>query len=111
MLRCFATAVMTGAMATVASSASRQTGCSLGPEQALPVRLYNQAQVPAGVLQDAMVEANRLFRAAGLHILWEQPLVEEPRDRGLDMSENRTATAQPVAERPYVVVRLMRGMP
>ena len=86
-------------------------GCAYGkagPEQTLSVRLYDQAQVPAAVLHSAMMEAARLFRAAGIRIRWEQPPVESLEDQGTDMT---AAAFRQIDERPYLVIRLMRRTP
>jgi Zn-dependent protease with chaperone function len=105
------TALIASTLALITGSASGQTRRNLGPEPTLSVHLYDQAQVPTGVLHAATVEVTRLFRAAGIQTTWEQPVAEAPEDRGIDMSDRRSAPSRPPDERPYVVVRLVRGMP
>jgi hypothetical protein len=82
-----------------------------GQKPVLSVHLYDRAQVPNAVLRDATFEATRLFQAAGIHVTWEQPLVEGPEDSGLDMTNSKRSGSQNPDERPYLVVRLVRGMP
>src|SRR3982751_2134373 len=79
----------TGTLILITGPVGGQTGRTRGPEQILGIHLYDQAQVSAGVLHAATVEAARLFRAAGIRISWEQLLVEAPEDRGLDMSARK----------------------
>jgi hypothetical protein len=42
------------------------------PEQSTPVRvvIVDEAHVPRGILDDAVAEASRIFRAAGVQLLW-----------------------------------------
>jgi hypothetical protein len=70
MNRSFQTAVAASTLALLAGSASGKTGREIGPEQMLSIHLYDQAQVPTGVLHSATVEATRIFRAAGIQITW-----------------------------------------
>ncbi|HZQ51476.1 MAG TPA: hypothetical protein VFB14_04715 [Bryobacteraceae bacterium] len=96
---------------TFAGTLALLAGCGYGktgPGQTVSVRLYDQAQVPAAVLHSAMMEASRLFRAAGIRITWEQPPVEAPEDQGTDMT---AAAFRQRDERPYLVIRLMRRTP
>jgi len=111
MHRSFSTAFLASTLVLLTGSASGQPGGNIKLKPTLSIRLYDQAQVPTGVLHAATVEASRLFRAADIQTTWEQPGVEAPADRGIDMSENRSTTVRPADERPYVVVRLVRGMP
>jgi hypothetical protein len=104
-------ALGTGTLFLVTGPVCGQTGRTRGPEQILGIHLYDQAQVPAGVLHSATVEAARLFRAAGIRISWEQTLVEAPEDRGLDMSARKSVPFWPPDHRSYLVARLVRGMP
>jgi hypothetical protein len=95
-------------LALMAGSISGKTGREIAPAQTLSIRLYDKAQVPVGVLHRATTEATRLFRAAGIRIVWEQPSAESPEDQGTDMTS--AAFWQP-DDRRYVVVRLMRRTP
>ena len=85
-----------------------KTPARITARQMLLVRLYDQAQAPAGVVHAASDEASRLFRAAGIRISWEYPSSESPEDQGTDMTS--AAFRQPDV-RSYVVVRLMRREP
>jgi hypothetical protein len=107
----FPIAFLASTLALLTGSAFGKTGRNLGLEPTLSVHVYDQAQVPRGVLHQGTVEAMRLFRAAGIQITWNQPVVEAPEDRGLDMSEESSPTFRSPDERPYLVVRLVRGMP
>jgi hypothetical protein len=67
-----------GAFSMAAGSISGKTGREIAPERTLSIHLYDQAQVPAGTLHLATVEATRLFRAAGIQVIWQQPPAEPP---------------------------------
>jgi hypothetical protein len=112
MNRSLQSAFVASALALLSASAFGKTGHEIRPEPALSIHLYNQAQAPTGVLHSATAEAARLFRPAGIRITWEEPSVEAPEDQGIDMSDTRSAaSAKSPNQRPYLVVRLMRGMP
>jgi hypothetical protein len=97
-----------GAFSMAAGSISGKTGREIAPERTLSIHLYDQAQVPAGTLHLATVEATRLFRAAGIQVIWQQPPAEPPEDRGIDM---RSIASRQPDERRYFVVRIMRRIP
>jgi len=61
-------ALIAGALSTAAVSASGKTGRAIAPAQPLRIHLYDQAQVPGGVLHSAIGEATRIFKAAGTPI-------------------------------------------
>lgn len=96
------------ALALLAGSLAAKTGRDADQEQALWVRIYDQAGVPKAALAAATVETGRLFRAAGVRISWQQPAMEWPKDVGTDMTA--AAFRQP-NDRPYLVIRLTRRTP
>jgi hypothetical protein len=85
-----------------------KSGSEIAQPQTLSIRLYDQAHVPIAVLRSAITEANRLFRAAGVRVIWEQPSAEPAEDQGTDMTG--AAFRQP-DDRGYIAVRLMRRTP
>ena len=97
-----------GTVSVLAGSALAKTGPKTFPEQTLSIRVYNKAGVAATALQAATAETARLFRAAGIRIDWEHPSTESGKDVGTDMTA--AAFRQP-NERPYLVMRFMRGTP
>lgn len=101
-------AFLASVAALIVSSTSGKTRRAIAAEETISIRLYDQAKVPAAVLDSATIEATRLFRAAGIRISWERPLLESPEDQGTDMTA--IAFRQP-DERPYLVVRFMRRTP
>lgn len=101
-------AFVTSMLVLLSGSVSGKTGHEVGPEPTLSIHLYDQAQLPADMLRLATAEATRLFRAAGIQISWERPLVEAPEDRGIDLTG---AGSRRIDERPYFVVRLVRRIP
>jgi len=100
-------ALIAGALSTAAVSASGKTGRAIAPAQPLRIHLYDQAQVPGGVLHSAIGEATRIFKAAGTPISWEQPPTESPEAWITDM----TALPRALDQRQYLVVRLRRRTP
>jgi len=100
-------AILAGALPLVACA---RFGKSDGETAAQPlsIRVYDLANAPDAVLRSAMNEASRLFRPAGVRILWDQPLAEPPEDRGTDQSA--AASSRP-DNRRYLVVRLIRQTP
>ena len=89
------------AFAWMAGTLSGKAGKNLVQQQTLVIHLYNAAEVNSRTLHWATVEADRLFRAAGIQIDW-QPLSAE--------------TAEPAAcsafDHPsYVLMRLVRKAP
>lgn len=101
------TAFLASALALMTVSVFGKNGNEIAPAQTLSIHLYDQAQVPKASLRLATAEANRLFRAAGVRIVWEQPLSEPTEDRGTDM----TAAFRQPDDRGYLVVRMMRRTP
>jgi hypothetical protein len=77
-------ALLTGTVMLLDGTLQGKMVSESGPARVLPIRLYNQAQVPNRVLGLATSEAERLFRAARLRIVWERPS-ESEEDRGTDM--------------------------
>src|SRR5947209_2858591 len=78
-----------------------------GASELLHVHIDNQAQAPPSTLHWATVEASRLFKAAGIEVIWEQPQAEAPEAQGIEMS----TAAGDIHTRPYLVVRLLSDMP
>ena len=99
-------ALLTSTLTLLAGALHGKTTSATSPAaQMLSIRLYDEAKVPNPVLRLATSEAERLFHAARLRILWNQPLAESEADRGTDMTSS--AFRQP-NNRGYIVVRLMR---
>jgi hypothetical protein len=96
------------AVSTAAGPAPGKTERKIALQQALCARLYLQEQVPPRTIHWATIEATRIFRAAGINIAWQQPLVEAPEDQGLDMS---SAAPRSLDERHYLVVRITQRTP
>jgi hypothetical protein len=94
--------------ALIAGSVSGKTPTEIAAAQTLSIRLYDQAQVPNPVLRLATAEADRLFRAARLRIVWDERSAESAADRGTDMT---SAAFRQADGRTYLVVRLMRRTP
>jgi hypothetical protein len=101
-------ALLTSTLALLASALHGKTASETNPAQMLPIRLYDEAHVPNPELRLATSEAERLFRAARLRIVWDQPLAESEEDRGTDMT---SPAFRQLDDRRYIVVRLMRRTP
>jgi hypothetical protein len=101
-------ALATNTLALMAGCIFGKTGSEIAPACTLSIRLYNSAQVPAGVLHSAIEQSTRLFRADGIRTVWDQPAIESPEDQGTDMTS--PAFQQPDPRR-YIVVRLVRREP
>jgi hypothetical protein len=97
-----------GTLALLAGSATGKNVWPSAPGQTVSIRLYDRAQAPAAVLHSATEETTRLFRAAGIQTLWEEPSAESLEDQGTDMTAS--AFRRP-NERPYLVIRLIRHPP
>ncbi len=104
----FRIAVLAKTVALMAASLYGKGDPTLVAERSLSIHLYDQAQVPPRVLRSATEEAARILRTAGIRISWEQPSIEAPEDRGIDMT---SAEFRLPDERPYLVVRLTRATP
>jgi hypothetical protein len=99
-------ALIVNALALIAGSASGKPRRQSAPEQILSVRLSNEASVPAGVLRWATEETSRCFRSAKIQIAWERLSTESPEDQGIDYT---IASSPHRDERPYILIRLVRG--
>jgi hypothetical protein len=90
-------------------SAYGKTGRELGPEPTIYVHFYNQAPAQANTLKWAAVEVTRIFKAAGVKIVWQQPATDSPEAHRIDMS---TSPALGVSDnRHYLVVRIIPHAP
>ena len=56
-------ALIVNTFALMCVAVSGKTGTGITPAQPLSIRLYDQEQTPARVLQSAIDQASRLFRA------------------------------------------------
>ena len=91
------------------ASALCLTGPVHGKELAQKIRihLYDQAQVPSDTLHFALAEANRVYKAAGIELIWERPAAGAEEAQGTDMSSRPGESNT----RSHVAVRIIRGMP
>jgi hypothetical protein len=101
-------ALIVNTFALMCVSVSGKTGTGITPAQPLSIRLYDQAQTPARVLQSAIDQASWLFRATRIRISWECRSTESPEDQGNDMTSPRF---QQPDTRGYIVVRLVGSTP
>jgi hypothetical protein len=101
-------ALIVNTFALMCVSVSGKTGTGITLAQPLSIRLYDQAQTPARVLQSATDQASWLFRATRIRISWECPSTESSEDQGTNMTSPRF---QQPDTRGYIVVRLMGSTP
>src|SRR5206468_1458886 len=73
-------------LAIPCGSASGESGREIGPEPTVYVHFYNQALARANTLKWAAVEVTRIFRVAGVKIVWQQPETDSPEAHRIDMS-------------------------
>lgn len=95
-------AFVASAIGWMAGSLSGKTGEKIGAEQTLSIHLYNDAEVSPRTLHWAIVETNRLFRAAGIQLYWEQVSREAWQSAAACPQEN---------ERRSLLMRLMLKAP
>ena len=98
--------LVAGILSTAGSPLSGGTPPKAAPEHTLHIHLYDLAQVPPGILQCAIVEASRLFEAAGIHIVWERPPIDSPEAHSADFG-----AAQEASSRQHLVVRTVPTIP
>jgi hypothetical protein len=93
---------LAGTLLASAHPVPAETGHPIA-KRTLCIHLYD-AQVPAGTLNWAMVEATQIFKSTGIEFVWQRPTAELPEDQGLDMS---SAAHWKPGGRQYLVVRLL----
>jgi len=101
-------ALIVNTFALMCVSGSVTTGTGITPAQPLSIRLYDQAQTPARVLQSATDQARWPFRATRIRISWECPSTESSEDQDTNMTSPRF---QQPDTRGYIVARLMGSTP
>jgi hypothetical protein len=77
--------------------------------QTLTVRLYDLANVPAGMLERASAVATQELAQAGVMVTWEKGDSTSLEARITDMSDPRSGPAR--GGREYLAVRLVHGIP
>ena len=95
-------------LSTTFVSASGKSRREIGPEPTVCVRFYNQAQVQAGMLKWAKIEATRIFKTAGVIVAWQQSATDSPEAHRIDLS---TAAFQTFDDRHCIVVRVLPRTP
>ena len=101
--------VTLGALAIFDVQAASQT--SANGHLLLHVHLYDFANVPRQTLDRAMEETARILAPAGVQVLWHPGEADSPEGRTVDMTPRPVATDGSRDDRPFVVVRMVRGVP
>ncbi|HXR74786.1 MAG TPA: hypothetical protein VN737_02355 [Bryobacteraceae bacterium] len=93
------------ALAWMAGSLFGKAGKEVAPKEVLAVSLYNEAKVNPGTLRWAIVEADRLFQAAGIQLNWQFPAEAQLTGRIDGAVHAQTNDGR------YIVMRLIRQAP
>jgi hypothetical protein len=77
----------------------------------LHIHLYDRANVPRQTLDRATEETTRVLAAAGVQVLWQRGEADSPEGRTVEMTSGTVPTDLLRDDRPFVVVRMVRGVP
>ena len=94
----------------LASSACLAAVPSQYPETSVCIRIYDLSHVPRRTLSWATLQTEKIFRKAGIGIIWEEPPTDLPEAHWLDLGSSSPARFTST-DRPCLVLRLIQPTP
>jgi hypothetical protein len=100
-----------GALAICGLHAAGHNSAETGALLVLHIHLYDRAHVPRQTLDRATEATTRVLAAAGVQVLWQRGDADAQEGRTVDMTSRTVPTDLFRDDRPFVVVRMVRGVP
>jgi hypothetical protein len=94
----------------LASSACLAAVSNQHPEASVCIRIYDLPHVPRKTISLATIQTEKIFRRAGIRIVWEEPPTDALEAHWLDLGNSSPARLTS-SDRPCLVLRLIQPTP